>query len=65
MVTPTMSPSTRSSKGLVWAGAWIDTSLFVGINAQDDLDAYTDNTDINGLEGGSGFAAAWVDNTLG
>lgn len=64
-VTPPEVAISALAKGTVWAGAWIDTSLFVGIDAHDDLDTYGDNIDINGLDGGNGFASVWADNTLG
>lgn len=49
------------------ATPWYAVSSSAGpsIRAQDDFEGYSDGVQVHGLNGGTGWAAAWVDHLIG
>jgi hypothetical protein len=54
-------PLNGLAAGTAFAAAWVDVTLFIGIQDEDTFEGYTDNTGLNGLNKGLIWAGTWVD----
>lgn len=56
--------STPSNGPFGWDGGWASSSFgFLSVTAEDSVESYSSGSDIAGLNGGSGWAGAWLEST--
>lgn len=47
-----------------WTSVYVDRNLFMGLQAMDDMESYSNSDPLQGLNNGSGFSAAYEDHVV-